>query len=145
MIGIGKGRNQQIPKLIFNPVEAGACSAWFRGKSQVLLHSVIQGPASWASPGSWGEMQNLRSHPRPTESVSEFSKEPQVIHRKLFKLHFPHIQNGDNKTYLAHLFRLKQNNLCTEIWLKTFCSLLLHPFRCLACVNFTSFWLRTRE
>lgn len=32
----GKGRHHWIFPLIFNQVETGACSAWFRGKAWVL-------------------------------------------------------------------------------------------------------------
>ena len=42
-------------------------------------HSVILTPAAWASPGRASEMQNLRSHPRITESESTFSQVPQVM------------------------------------------------------------------
>lgn len=64
--------------LIFNQVEAGACSAWFRGKSQVLLHKVsskdqhhgrllgagekcsISGP----TPGPLSQYLNFQRNPR---------------------------------------------------------------------------------
>lgn len=39
---------------------------------------VVQGPATWASPGTLLDMQNCNLHPRPAESESARSRDSQV-------------------------------------------------------------------
>ena len=52
---------------------------WELREGAVATQSEVHRPTASASPGNL-EMQNLRSHPRTTESESATEQNPQVIH-----------------------------------------------------------------